>query len=40
MLAKLSDIGLDSFLRGSVFWEREHVRLVQNIAKGCKGVSQ
>ena len=24
--AKLADLGLDSFVRGNAFWEREHVR--------------
>ena len=26
--AKLTDLGLDSFVRGAAFWEGEHVRLV------------
>ena len=34
--AKLADLGLDSFVRGDAFWEREHVRLVltPNDSKG------
>ena len=32
--AKLADLDLDSFVRGNVFWEGEHVRLVLTHSKG------
>ena len=37
--AKLADIGLDSFARGSVAWKGDHVRLLL-LPKDSKGLSQ
>ena len=35
--AKFADMGLESFVRGNVLWEGEHIRLV--LTKDRKGVS-
>ena len=38
MRAKFADMGLESFVRGNVLWEGDHIRLVLT-KKGSKGVS-
>ena len=37
MRAKFADMGLESFVRGNVLWEGDHIRLV--LTKDSKGVS-